>query len=212
MEETVLPVEIVPVEGKSIVLRARGSELLILPQHVGKLKSCKTPTDFTGYFLNEALLNRPARKLFEAWLRKDRSLWQRIYQIIQKEMTGDFSEFEEGATPKAAKEVKTSSTQVSKPVSKTVVAKSEEKASKAQAHKPDHDHDHDEKTEDKKSKTTKETKSAPAAKAPAKKAAPAKPAAAKKAKVEDKKPAKKETKEKTKAPAKKATAKPKKKG
>jgi hypothetical protein len=82
----VLPVEIVPVDGTTIVLRARGSELLILPQHVGQLKVLNSPKEFTGYFLSNALLNRPARKLFEAWLRKDQSLWQRIYRTIQSEM------------------------------------------------------------------------------------------------------------------------------
>lgn len=104
------PVEIVPIEN-SLVLRARGSELLILPQHVGHLKSCKTPKDFTGYFLGEALLNRPARKLFEAWLRKDTTLWQRIYNTVQKEM---------GDVP--AEPAVTQKTVVSKPEKATVVA------------------------------------------------------------------------------------------
>lgn len=91
-----LPVEIVPVDGTTIVLRARGSELLILPHHIGQLKSCKNPKDFTGYFLTNALLNRPARKLFEAWLRKDKSLWQRIYRTVQTDMdTTKIKEFEE---------------------------------------------------------------------------------------------------------------------
>lgn len=81
-----LPVEIVPVDGSTLVLRARGSELLILPHHIGHLKGCKTPKEFTGYFLSNALLNRPARKLFEAWLRKDKTLWQRIYRTIHDNM------------------------------------------------------------------------------------------------------------------------------
>lgn len=84
-----LPVEIVPVDGSTLVLRARGSELLILPQHIGELKSAKNPKEFTNYFLTNALLNRPARKLFEAWLRKDKTLWQRIYRTIQKDMEID---------------------------------------------------------------------------------------------------------------------------
>lgn len=79
------PVEILPVQG-TLVLRARGSELLILPQHVSELKKLKEPKDFTGYFMGSALINRPARKLFEAWLRKDVGLWKRIYHTIQKEM------------------------------------------------------------------------------------------------------------------------------
>jgi len=81
----VLPVEILPVQ-ESIVLRARGSELLILPHHVQKLKGLSKPRDFSQYFRGEALVNRPARKLFEAWLRKDHTLWPRLYQVVHKEM------------------------------------------------------------------------------------------------------------------------------
>ena len=80
-----LPVEILPVQ-ESIVLRARGSELLILPHHVHKLKDLAKPRDFSQYFRGEALVNRPARKLFEAWLRKDHTLWPRLYQVVHKEM------------------------------------------------------------------------------------------------------------------------------
>jgi hypothetical protein len=82
---SVLPVEILPIQD-SVVLRARGSELLILPQHVRALKDLTKPKDFSQYFRDEALLNRPARKLFEAWLRKDQTLWPRLYTLIHKEM------------------------------------------------------------------------------------------------------------------------------
>jgi|688.fasta_scaffold39459_3 hypothetical protein len=77
-----LPVEIHPIQD-AIVLRARGSELLILADHVAELKKLKSAGDFSRYFLHEALVNRPARKLFEAWLRKDGSLWARIYKTVQ---------------------------------------------------------------------------------------------------------------------------------
>lgn len=80
-----LPVEILPVQ-ETIVLRARGSELLILPHHVKKLKGLEKPRDFSQYFRAEALVNRPARKLFEAWLRKDHTLWPRLYQTVHKEI------------------------------------------------------------------------------------------------------------------------------
>ena len=36
------PVEIIAIKG-SLILRARGSELLILPNHVAELKQCKEP-------------------------------------------------------------------------------------------------------------------------------------------------------------------------
>ena len=77
------PVEIMPIQD-SLVLRARGSELLILAQHVTELKQRKSPRDFSMYFTVEALVNRPARKLFEAWLRKDDTLWQRLFKMIHE--------------------------------------------------------------------------------------------------------------------------------
>lgn len=80
-----LPVEILPVQ-ETVVLRARGSELLILPHHVKNLKGLTKAKDFSQYFRDEALVNRPARKLFEAWLRKDHTLWQRLYTTIHKQM------------------------------------------------------------------------------------------------------------------------------
>ena len=79
------PVEILPLQ-ETIVLRARGSELLILAHHVKKLKDLAKPRDFSQYFRAEALVNRPARKLFEAWLRKDHTLWPRLYQTVHKEI------------------------------------------------------------------------------------------------------------------------------
>ncbi len=103
-----LPVEIVPVPGGALVLRARGSELLILSHHVSSLKKKTVPKDFTSYFINEALLNRPARKLFEAWLRKDDTLWRRMYHSIQNdvEITDDAAEVSAPAKPAAKAPVK----------------------------------------------------------------------------------------------------------
>lgn len=95
-----LPVEIHPIQD-ALVLRARGSELLILANHVAELKKLKSAGDFSKYFLHEALVNRPARKLFEAWLRKDGSLWARIYKTVQ---TIESSNAQPAATP-AKKEV-----------------------------------------------------------------------------------------------------------
>jgi len=81
----VLPVEILASQ-ETIVLRARGSELLILPHHVHRLKALVKPTEFSAYFRAEALVNRPARKLFEAWLRKDTTVWTRLYRTVHHEM------------------------------------------------------------------------------------------------------------------------------
>jgi hypothetical protein len=107
----VLAVEIHPIQD-AIVLRARGSELLILSSHVAELKKLKAAGDFSRYFLHEALVNRPARKLFEAWLRKDGSLWARIYKTVQTiESSGSSpqatSEKPSSAPTKAAKAAET---------------------------------------------------------------------------------------------------------
>jgi len=189
----VLPVEIVPIDRTTLVLRARGSELLILPQHIGHLKACKTPKEFTGYFMDEALLNRPARKLFEAWLRKDRSLWQRIYSTIQKEMdaTAEGDEAEKPAAKADAPKTKATASQhveKAKTAAKTGKPKAEEKPEAKKTAKPAT------------KKTEKEEKTV-AAKKPAAKAEPAKKTA-KKAAAADPKKTKKTT---ASAPAKKKT-------
>jgi hypothetical protein len=77
-------VEIFAVE-KNIVLRSYNSELLILPEHVEKLNKLKKPKEFSEYFLQSALLNRSARKLFSSWLRKDKTIWPRIFDIIHQD-------------------------------------------------------------------------------------------------------------------------------
>ena len=128
-----MSVEIFTVQ-ESLILRARGSELLILPHHAKKLNGLKVPKDFCAYFMNEALVNRPARKLFEAWLRKDVSLWKRIFQKIQTEMefaAESVADDSETAEPKESSEVK-----AAKPTKKAEsVAAVEGKASKVVAKK-----------------------------------------------------------------------------
>lgn len=80
-----LPVQIVPIQD-TLVLRARGSELFILPQHIVSLKATSDFRTFCEYFMAKALINRPARKLFEAWLRKDPGVWKRIFKTVHEEM------------------------------------------------------------------------------------------------------------------------------
>jgi hypothetical protein len=53
---------------------------------VRELKGLAEARGFSEYFTREALVNRPARKLFEAWLRKDRTLWPRLFKIIHREI------------------------------------------------------------------------------------------------------------------------------
>lgn len=161
-----LPVEIVPVDGTTIVLRARGSELLILPQHIGQLKGLNNPKEFTGYFLSNALLNRPARKLFEAWLRKDKSLWQRIYKTIQSEMdSSKIADYEKKLDEmKSEKDTKAAPVATEKKVAKVAKkAASSEKETKSVGEKKTVSKTAAEKKPAKKTST--ETKAAPKKKA-----------------------------------------------
>ena len=79
----VMTVELFYTQG-AVMLRSKGSELLILPEYIEHLQTLKDPKLFIEYFRKEALLNRPARKLFIAWERKDPSLWNELYSIVHK--------------------------------------------------------------------------------------------------------------------------------
>jgi len=94
------PVELFPIQN-SLILRARGVELLVLSQHVVELKERKDTKEFADYFLKRAMVNRSARKLFEAWLRKDTTLWRRIYHSVMH----DFEENAEAQAPAEAETV-----------------------------------------------------------------------------------------------------------
>ena len=101
-KEFVTPVELAYIQG-TVILRARSSELLILKQHVKSLHSITQPVEFSKYFINQALVNRPARKLFEAWLRKDKTVWPRLFKLIQSQYNAeDFTDIEEIQPEKAA--------------------------------------------------------------------------------------------------------------
>ncbi len=145
-----LPVEIFTIQ-ESLVLRARGSELLILPHHARQLQGLKVAKDFCAYFLDDALVNRPARKLFEAWLRKDLGLWKRIYEKVQNEMTfaDENADADTSKTAKteggaaAKKSVEKKPVEKAKPVAKKVEAtktetkKTTEKPEKKAEKKPE---------------------------------------------------------------------------
>ncbi len=76
-------VEIHFVQG-AVILRERHAELLILPRYIETLQTLKQAQAFGDYFTKEALVNRPARKLFLAWVRKDPTLWNRLYSTVHK--------------------------------------------------------------------------------------------------------------------------------
>ena len=94
------PVQIICGGQGSVVLRARNSELLILPQYVFNLKKLNNPKEFSEYFLNHALVNRPARKLFTAWLRKDSTVWPRLYKTVHEQIKNEDFEDELESLPK----------------------------------------------------------------------------------------------------------------
>ena len=48
-------------------------------------------------------MNRSARKLFEAWLRKDTSLWRRIYHSVMNDFEENKEETTETAEAETAK-------------------------------------------------------------------------------------------------------------
>lgn len=183
-----LPVEIYPIQD-AMVLRARGSELLILADHVAALKNLKSAGEFARYFMDEALVNRPARKLFEAWLRKDGSLWARIYKTVQtiESTPGSSEPTAKAADPKPA--VKPAV--VAKEKAEAKPAKKEEKEEKkASAKKAEPKKTEEKKAVAKPAKADEKKASAkPAAKTAAKPAAKAadKPAAKTAAKKSSKK-------------------------
>ncbi|MDD9950368.1 MAG: hypothetical protein OXT67_02275, partial [Zetaproteobacteria bacterium] len=74
-------VEMYPIQG-AVVMRYKSSELLIMPEHVDHLFKCESREDFQQYFLRTALVNRSARKVFEAWSRKDRGIWNRLAEAV----------------------------------------------------------------------------------------------------------------------------------
>jgi|GEM_PF-1156246 len=171
MEVLIKPIE------KSLVLQARGSELVILEEHVAVLKGLKKSKDFIEYFRHTALVNRSARKLFEAWLRKDSSLWKRTYECIG-----------------GMEEVEIQKVDSTTPVDKTFVNEEKQKAKAAQT---------EQRATQPKVKNAEKVKKAKAVE-PEKKSAVKKKAAAKKA-VVDKPTAKKATKKTAKKTVKKKT-------
>lgn len=82
-------VELYPIQN-NLVLRARGVELLVMPVHIDALKEKTDTKAFAEYFLQTAMVNRAARKLYEAWLKKDPTLWKRVYHSVMN----DFNEKE----------------------------------------------------------------------------------------------------------------------
>ena len=63
-----------------LVLKRGQSSLVIDPEKVQNLRIQSDMHAFSEYFLNTALVNREARRVFEAWKRKDPDLLAKIYK------------------------------------------------------------------------------------------------------------------------------------
>jgi outer membrane biosynthesis protein TonB len=151
----------------SLVLRARGSELLIMSHHVVELKGIKAPKEFGQYFLDKALINRPARKLFQAWLRKDNELWRKVFKAVQ-DITLEGNKTEDAPKAKKAEKavaaaeapVKAKAEKAKKPEPKEEKKEVKKEAKKADAKKPEKNSDKkkDDKKDKKKDSAKKEVK------------------------------------------------------
>ena len=63
----------------SLVLRRGDSVLLIESDKVNQLRTLKENAAFEEYFRTTALVNREARRVFQAWERKDSALIGKLF-------------------------------------------------------------------------------------------------------------------------------------
>lgn len=69
-------------ERNNLILSRGTSQLLIKAEDVQALRGLKEKAPFSDYFLTKALVNREARRVFQAWERKDAELLQKLHQEI----------------------------------------------------------------------------------------------------------------------------------
>lgn len=69
-------------QNNNMVLKRGASTLVIIPDHVMELRVQDSKEKFDEYFRKTALQNREARRLFEAWERKDSELLDKIHQEV----------------------------------------------------------------------------------------------------------------------------------
>ena len=63
----------------NMILRRGASVLMIEAANVQVLRTLKERNEFTEFFRTKALVNREARRVFEAWERKDKDLLDKLY-------------------------------------------------------------------------------------------------------------------------------------
>ncbi|NBO39239.1 hypothetical protein EBU99_11720 [bacterium] len=63
----------------NMILRRGASVLMIEAANVQVLRTLKEKNEFSEFFRNKALVNREARRVFEAWERKDKDLLDKLF-------------------------------------------------------------------------------------------------------------------------------------
>ena len=64
----------------NLILKRGASNLVINAENVQSLRTQESEDDFSAFFRTKALQNREARRVFEAWERKDKELLNKIYK------------------------------------------------------------------------------------------------------------------------------------
>ncbi len=64
----------------NLILKRGESSLIINPENVSGLRTQENEEAFQTFFRTTALQNRQARRVFEAWEKKDNTLLKKIYQ------------------------------------------------------------------------------------------------------------------------------------
>lgn len=62
----------------NLIMKRGDSILLIESEKVTQLRTLKEESEFEEFFRNQALVNREARRVFQAWERKDTQLLSKI--------------------------------------------------------------------------------------------------------------------------------------
>ena len=63
----------------NMILKRGASVLMIEAANVQVLRTLKEKSEFKEFFRTKALVNREARRVFEAWERKDKDLLEKLY-------------------------------------------------------------------------------------------------------------------------------------
>ena len=63
----------------NLIMRRGASVLMIEAANVQVLRTLKEKNEFNEFFRTKALVNRDARRVFEAWERKDTGLLEKLF-------------------------------------------------------------------------------------------------------------------------------------